>query len=166
MVELEVDALLLSLGPEMPWLTGYTPMPLERLTMLVLGPEGPGQLYIPRLEAPRVIERDDVFSVRPWEEAEDPVALVADQLRAQQARTGRRNARVAVGDRTWARFVFELRDQLPAEMTLERAHPVTGPLRACKEPAEIDALRRAAAAADSVAAQLQNREIPLVGRTE
>ena len=31
-----VDALLLSLGADLPWLTGYQAMPLERLTMLVL----------------------------------------------------------------------------------------------------------------------------------
>ena len=31
-----VDALLLSLGADLPWLTGYEAMPLERITMLVL----------------------------------------------------------------------------------------------------------------------------------
>ena len=36
MAELGVDALLLSVGPELPYLTGYEAMPLERLTMLVL----------------------------------------------------------------------------------------------------------------------------------
>ena len=41
-----------------------------------------------------------------------------------------------------------------------------GPLRAVKDASEIDALRRAAAAADRVAAQLQGGDIPLVGRTE
>src|SRR5947208_14369700 len=41
-----------------------------------------------------------------------------------------------------------------------------GPLRAVKDAAEIAALRRAAAAADRVATQLQSGEIALVGRTE
>ena len=36
MVETGVDALLLSHGADLPWLTGYRAMPLERLTMLVL----------------------------------------------------------------------------------------------------------------------------------
>ncbi|HYA43961.1 MAG TPA: aminopeptidase P family N-terminal domain-containing protein, partial [Acidimicrobiales bacterium] len=31
-----IDALLLSLGADLPWLTGYSAMPLERLTMLVV----------------------------------------------------------------------------------------------------------------------------------
>jgi hypothetical protein len=40
MVEAGVDALLLSLGADLPWMTGYTAMPLERLTMLVLPADG------------------------------------------------------------------------------------------------------------------------------
>ena len=40
MDRLGVDALLLSHGADLPWLTGYRAMPLERLTMLVLRPEG------------------------------------------------------------------------------------------------------------------------------
>jgi len=43
---------------------------------------------------------------------------------------------------------------------------VTGPLRAVKDDDEIGQLRRAAEAADSVAAALQSGEIALVGRTE
>ena len=40
MVEVDVDAVLLSVGPDLPWLTGYTAMPLERLTMLVVPRDG------------------------------------------------------------------------------------------------------------------------------
>jgi Xaa-Pro aminopeptidase len=40
MAELEVDTLLLSVGPDLPYLTGYEAMPLERLTMLVLPRRG------------------------------------------------------------------------------------------------------------------------------
>src|SRR3954453_6271836 len=72
-----VDALLLSLGADLPWLTGYTAMPLERLTMLVLPADGDATRGVPRLEAPRVEEHSEVFSIRPWNETEDPVALVA-----------------------------------------------------------------------------------------
>ena len=36
MVALDVDTLLLSVGPDLPYLIGYEAMPLERLTMLVL----------------------------------------------------------------------------------------------------------------------------------
>src|SRR5690606_6885118 len=39
MEERGVDALLLSVGPDLPYLTGYEAMPLERLTMFALTAE-------------------------------------------------------------------------------------------------------------------------------
>jgi Xaa-Pro aminopeptidase len=157
MVEQGVDVLLVSLGADLPYLTGYEAMPLERLTMLVLPAEGDATLVVPRLEAPRVEERPEVFALRPWDETEDPVAIVA-------ALAGR-PAVAAVGDRTWARFVLDLQGSLPGT-SWRRATAITGPLRAVKGPDEVAALRRAAEAADRVAAALQAGEIPLVGRTE
>ena len=157
MAEQGVDVLLLSVGPDLPWLIGYEAMPLERLTMLVLPRDGEATLVVPRLEAPRVVERSDVFTIRPFEEAIDPVRLVVDLVGAADT--------VGIGDRTWARFVVDLQAQLSAS-SWRKASEVTGPLRAVKDQAEVAALRRAAAAADRVAAQLQGGQIPLVGRTE
>ena len=54
MVTAGVDALLLSVGADLPYFTGYEAMPLERLTMLVLGRDGDATLVVPELEAPRV----------------------------------------------------------------------------------------------------------------
>jgi Xaa-Pro aminopeptidase len=158
MDELGVDVALLSVGPELPWLTGYTAMPLERLTMLVLPQSGEATLVVARLEAPRVVERPDVFTLRAWDETDDPIALVA-RLVGPPAR------RVAIGDRTWARFLLALQDALP-DAGFVRAGELVGPLRARKDPGEIEALRRAGSAVDAIAADLQAGAIPLVGRTE
>ena len=157
MAEVGVDVLLLSVGPDLPWLTGYTAMPLERLTMLVLPRDGEATLVVPGLEAPRVTERPDVFALRPWSETDDPVAIVADLVGPAGA--------VAVGDHTWARFVLDLQSALPAAR-FAKAGLVTGPLRAVKDAAEVESLRRAAQAVDRIAADLQAGKIPLVGRTE
>ena len=54
MDEAGLDALLLSLGADLPWLTGSEAMPLERLTMLVVPANDLATLVVPRLEAPRV----------------------------------------------------------------------------------------------------------------
>src|SRR5438105_10202503 len=78
--ELDLDALLLSLGADLPWLTGYTAMPLERLTMLVLPADADAILVIAKLEAPRVGEQPDVFTIRPWLDTDNPVAIVADLI--------------------------------------------------------------------------------------
>ena len=152
-----VDVLLLSLGADLPWLTGYEAMPLERLTMLVLPREGEATLVVPRLEAPRVEHHAEVFTLRPWEETESPVGIVAGLT----PRTGV----AGIGDRTWAQFLVDLQAELPA-VTWRKASTVTSPLRSVKDAAEVEALRRAGAAADRVAAQLHGGAIPLVGRTE
>ncbi|MGQ0833031.1 MAG: M24 family metallopeptidase [Microthrixaceae bacterium] len=157
MAVLDVDAVLLSVGADLPYLTGYEAMPLERLTMLVLPRDGDATLVVPRLEAPRVQERPDDFSLRPWTEDEDPVAIVAGILGTV--------TRLAIGDRTWARFVVDLQAALPAA-SWRKASEVMGPLRARKDAAEIAALRKAGAAVDRIATQLQTGEIELVGRTE
>src|SRR5690606_16815474 len=155
MAEQGVDALLLSVGPELPWLTGYEAMPLERLTLLVVPVDGDATLLVPRLEAPRVVERPE-FALRAWDATDDPIAVTAELVRG---------GRLAIGDRTWARFVIDLQQALPGA-TWRRASEVLGPLRARKDAAEIEVLRRAGAAVDRIAAQLQAGETDLVGRTE
>jgi Xaa-Pro aminopeptidase len=157
MRERSIDTLLLSVGADLPWISGYEAMPLERLTMLVLPAEGDATLVVPALEAPRVVERPELFSIRPWTETEDPIRIVADQIRP--------DGRVGVGDTTWARFVIDLQALLP-RLRLSRANEVTGPLRSVKDPHEIDALVAAGAAVDRIAIELQRGDIALIGRTE
>ena len=159
MAELEVDALLLSHGADLPWLTGYRAMPLERLTMLVLPLASDPVLVVPGLEAPRVTGADDLFDIRAWSDAEDPVDLVVDLVGAAGA------GRLAVSDRAWATTVLALQRRLPRAEWIE-ASRVTSPIRAVKDEAELEALRAAGAAADRVAQVLQTGGIPLVGRTE
>ena len=65
MTEQRIDTLLLSVGHDLPYLTGYTAMPLERLTMLVVPRDGDATMVIPRLEAPRVVEQPGVFDAAP-----------------------------------------------------------------------------------------------------
>jgi Xaa-Pro aminopeptidase len=158
MADHDVDAVLLSVGADLPWLCGYEAMPLERLTMLVVPREGEATLVVPRLEAPRVTERPDVFTLQTWDETDDPIGIVVERLGGAR--------RLAVGDQTWARFLVELLDHLPSGARFRRADEVLGALRAVKDPAEVEALARAAAAADRVAAELQAGEIVLVNRTE
>ena len=98
-----------------------------------------------------------MFALRSWDETDDPIAIVADLVGAAGS--------LAIGDRTWARFLVDLQAALPAAR-FTRGSEVMGPLRARKDAAEVEALRRAGAAADRVAAELQAGDIELVGRTE
>lgn len=157
-----VDVLLLSVGRDLPYLSGYEAMPLERLTMMVVPRDGEATLVIPRLEAPRVAEQPGVFSLRPWNETDDPVAIVAGLV-------GRPSV-AAVGDTMWARFLVELLGHWQSGdgtgTRYVRSTEVMNALRTRKDAAEIAALQAAGAAADRVAAQLHAGEIPLAGRTE
>jgi Xaa-Pro aminopeptidase len=157
MAEQGVDTLLLSVGHDLPYLTGYMAMPLERLTMLVVPRDGEATMVIPRLEAPRITEQPGVFELLPCSETEDPTAIVA------KLSAGSRT--IAVGDQMWARFLVELLPQLPG-VEYRRGVDVVGPLRMVKDQAEIDALAAAGAAVDRIAGELQAGRIPLVGRTE
>ena len=152
-----IDSLLLSVGHDLPYLSGYSAMPLERLTMLVVPRDGEATMVIPELEAPRVTEQPGVFTLAPWAETDDPTAIVAGLVPA--------NGTLAVGDQMWARFLVELLAQVPSA-EFRRAVDVIGPLRMSKDAAEIDALAAAGAAVDRIAGELQQGEIPLIGRTE
>lgn len=159
-----MDVVLLSLGADLPWLTGYTAMPLERLTMLVVPSAGSGQqptLLVPALEAPRVTPVPKVFSIQPWGETEDPVAMAAAMVKSSTAG----DAVIAISDRAWAMFLLRLEDELK-DASWKRASSVMAPLRAIKDEAEVEALAKAAAAADRVATALLGGEIALIGRTE
>ncbi len=157
MTEHDVDTVLLSVGHDLPYLTGYEAMPLERLTMLVVPREGDAKLLIPGLEAARVTEQPGVFDLVPWAETDDPSAMVG-KLAAG-------SSRIAVGDQMWARFLVELLPHLPGA-TFTRSVDVVGALRMAKDAAEIAALAAAGAAVDTIAGELQRGEIPLVGKTE
>lgn len=149
-----IQSVLLSVGSDLPYLTGYEAMATERLTMLVVTQDRDPVLVIPALEAPRV--EPGPFEVRAWTETEEPEAIVADLA-------GRPDV-AAVGDQTWSRFLLEL---LPimTETTFVSASGLMGELRMRKEPSEVQALREVAAAADRVAERIPTT-ISFTGRTE
>ena len=159
MNEAGIDVLLVSVGRDLPYLTGYEAMPLERLTMLVVPKEGDATLVVPRMEAPRVVERPSVFTLLRWNETDDPVSLVAGLVGQP--------ATAAIGDTMWARFLVDLLGYWPSTSThYLRSVEVMNALRMRKDAAEIAALADAGAAVDRIAADLQAGRIPLVGRTE
>jgi Xaa-Pro aminopeptidase len=172
-------ALLLTPGPDLRYLTGYDAQQLERLTCLVVpaggggraaeggvgenGAGGGGQpfLVVPRLELPAAQASPAgglELEIIPWEETDDPYALVAGRL-------GLAGREVAVGlsDRMWALMVLRFRDALPG-VRQELASAALRGLRIRKTPAEVAALRAAGEAIDRVHARVPGWLRP--GRTE
>ena len=152
-----VDALLIGVGADLRYLTGYEAMPLERLTLLVVAPGRPARLIVPRLErgAAEAGIRSPI-AIETWDETDDPYALTVRDLP-----TG---GRVAVSDTMLAMHVLRLQVALGQATSYELASGVLRESRMVKDPDEIALLRLAAQAADRVVAQIAAG--PLVGRTE
>ncbi len=163
----DVDALLIAVGPDLEYLTGYQAMPLERLTMLALVRGDAPFLIVPRLEEPaaRAGLRAPVDVVT-WSESEDARAIVADRVRRGASGSGAdrsRTLRVAVSDRLTAYHLLPFQAALP-DAEWSSATALLRGLRMIKDPDEIALLRLAGAAADRVVDQIASGR--LVGRTE
>ena len=123
-------------------------MPLERLTMLVMQPDGRPTLVVPRLEqsaaqaAPGV--EAGLVDLVTWTETEDPIRNVALALRDGAAQPG---AELLVSDSLRAAFLLKLQAGIPTAR-FGLASTVTSPLRQIKDAEEIELLRVAAHAAD------------------
>lgn len=154
------QALLLGLGADLRYLTGYTAHALERLTLLVLPADGPAVLVAPRLEAMAAAASPaaaaGLVEIAAWDETDDPFALVS-------ARLGAGAGRLLVDPVLPARFLLALQRALPGR-PFGLSTEVTRDLRIVKEGDEVELLRRAAQAADRVVARIAAG--PLVGRTE
>src|SRR5579862_9692398 len=91
-----LDALLLTPGPDLRYVTGYEAHQLERLTCLVVPADADPLLLVPRLEFPAAQASPAGalgIEIRGWQETEDPYAL----LRAHLGRP----ERVGLSDRMW-----------------------------------------------------------------
>jgi Xaa-Pro aminopeptidase len=160
------DAVLIGVGSDLEYLTGYRAMPLERLTLLVAARGAEPFLVVPRLERAAADAGLRIgLPIRTWEETEDPYALALSGLAAARDR----EVRLAVSDRLWATHLLAFQAHLAEDDRFDAyefglASSLLGELRAIKDPDEIALLRLAAHAADRVVAAIAAG--PLVGRTE
>lgn len=153
-----LDAMLVSPGPDLRYLTGYSAIPLERLTCLVLPVRGEPFLVVPELEeaaarAAGVPELD--LEIVAWSETQDPFAITAARLGPVGA--------VAVDNHMWAEKTLRFAQVMPGTAQ-NLAGEVLAPLRARKSAAEVAELVRAGAAIDAVHAAMADWLRP--GRTE
>ena len=155
MHELDLDALCVSSGSDLPYLTGYRAHDSERMTMLVVDADANATLVVPLLEAPKIVPVPDAFAIVAWAETEDPIGIVNSLVPG--------GSRTAVGSQTWSRFVLGLqaadehRDWVDAESLMSG-------LRIIKSVDEITALRAAASTVDSVVDTFD--DVRFEGRTE
>lgn len=150
--------LLIAPGPDLVWLTGYTPPAVtERLTLLVLADGRDPVLVVPALEAPDAARAvgAPALTLHDWTDGKDPYAVTADLLD--------RGGRFGISDNAWALHLLRLQTTLPGTTyaSLTEALPM---LRAVKDPAELELLAAAGAAADRAFEEI--RKMPFAGRRE
>ena len=152
-------AILVGVGADMRYLTGYPAMPMERLTMLVIPTAGDVALVAPRLEAAPARScppaAAGLLPVVTWDETDDPHGLVATMVRDTVASPDEA-LRIAVSDDLPARHLLRLQERI-AGSRFELASPLLGRLRIVKDQDEITLLTEAAHAADRVVAQDRRR---------
>jgi len=161
LVESGTSALLVGVGPELEWLTGYAAHGGERLNLLVIPADGEVAYVSPRLEAPAALAApgfvDGRLRIATWEETDDPYLLVPGLVPPPEP------LRLLVSDGLRAQFVLGLQAVLPGA-GWGLASGVLAPLRRSKDADEIALLRAAARAADRAIERVISG--PLVGRTE
>ncbi|QNI07373.1 aminopeptidase P family protein [Mycobacterium kubicae] len=148
--------LVITPGYDLRYLIGSRAQTFERLTALVIPASGDATVVLPRLELASLADSAAVelgVSVQDWVDGEDPYRLVRDALGGAAA---------AVTESMPALHLLPLAEVLGAVPVL--ATDVLRQLRMIKEPAEIDALRKAGAAIDRVHARVPEFLVP--GRTE
>jgi len=149
-------ALVVGPSPDLAYLTGYDPTPLERPTLLVVRPERRPALVVPMLERPLAAEAPSagLLELLAWRDGDDPYELTGALLRAGP---------VLVSDRIWGVHVLAMQSAAPGHAWWSAA-PAIGAMRARKDVEELAALRRAGAAADAALTDLLRGR--LIGRRE
>src|SRR6478735_782272 len=150
--------LVITPGYDLRYLIGSRAETFERLTALVIPISGEPTVVVPRLELASLRESAAVelaLPVRDWVDGQDPYDLVLAALGGEPVAT-------AVTDAMPALHLLPLTAKLGVLPVL--ATDVLRTLRMLKDPAEVDALRKAGAAIDRVHARVPEFLAP--GRTE
>jgi Xaa-Pro aminopeptidase len=135
-----LGALIVAPSADLHYLTEYEPPPLERLTCLIVRPQADPVLVVPELERPlaEASTAGGLAEIVSWGDTDDPYGVVAGMLDGE---------RVGCSDRLWAGHLLRLQRAVP-DTGFEPASDVLAPLRAIKDPQELELLGRAARYAD------------------
>ncbi len=154
--EAGLDAIVVAPSPDLVYLTGYDPMPLERPSLLIVRAGSDAVLMVPELERRLAIDAiGDAIEILGWTDAHDPYAIAAGFLPPA--------GRIGLSDRILGVHVLALQEAVPAAR-FTSASSVLGVLRAQKDTDELAALRRAARGADEAFREICTRRF--LGRRE
>ena len=154
-------ALALTPGANTAYLVDYAADAGERHAFLFVPASGDPILVVPELDGSRARDGAAVADVRTWGDGDDPLVVVEAALDD----CGITGGEVLLDPEMAARFVIDLQELRP-DCEFALADAALGPLRARKDDAEIDALRRAGRAADRAMRDVRTWGAEAVGCTE
>lgn len=154
-----IDWLFVSISPDLQYLTGYSSLLTERLTLFLVPQAGRPTMVMPHFESLKLAqEGQEVFyDVRAWSETEDPVAIVKEIVGANPATVG-------IAEQLWSVFLLRIQDTLPTSTRYISASEVLEPMRLRKDETEIANLREMGRRMDRVFAE--TCRLKFAGRTE
>jgi Xaa-Pro aminopeptidase len=161
-----LGGLMIGVGPDLRYLTGFVGEPMERFTLLVVPRDGPVSFLVPRLESEKAsgtpLVRAGHATVVPFDETDDAPAIAAG-LAAPGSPAGTGAGSIGLSDRLWAMHVLQLQAAMSGRR-FESASAVMRDLRQVKDADEARLLALASEAADRTIDSIASGK--LVGRTE
>ncbi|MEI6404407.1 MAG: Xaa-Pro peptidase family protein [Actinomycetes bacterium] len=157
LAQTETDTIFVTPSADLKYLTGYSALPLERLTCLAISATGKTWMIVPTLERPSAEAHNvEMYGIEllDWNETENPYTKLASAVGAV--------AKPLVNNLMWVEKAWHL--QAAFGVNVELANHVLSDIRAVKTVDEVAALHEAGRAIDSVHSQMGQWLRP--GRTE
>ena len=152
------EAVVLSPGPTLTYLTGFETAPSERHFLFFLTPGRDPVVFAPAMYDAQL--EDTPVEPRLWDDGDDPREVLEDVCTALGDLE-----HIYVDDRMWAQFTQDLRDVRP-DATYGLASEVLEDLRIRKDETELETLARAGELADRVSMEIRGRGEEVIGLTE
>ena len=156
------DALVCVPGRTLQYLTGFDEPQRDRHLLFVVPAEGDPAAFVPALSAAQFRAETWVGEIETWADDDDPVAALAAFLDDLDVPTA---PHLLVEDTMWATILQDVRSVRP-DATIGLASEVVADRRIRKDDAEVDAIRRASAAADDAVRAVRALGADAVGLTE
>lgn len=151
------EAIFITPGADLRYLTGYDALPLERLTCLAIRSDGRSWLIVPTLEKPAALAHgvpELGIDLLDWQETQNAYQILLSKVGKPK--------NSLVNNLMWVEKAFGIRHELGSEVQL--AGKLLSGIREIKSPQEVAYLHEAGRAIDEVHSNMQLWLRP--GRTE
>jgi Xaa-Pro aminopeptidase len=154
-----VGLVVLPLGSNLRYLSGFSDEPAERLLALLLPADGDPLFLVPALYEEQVRRTSPIQELRVWKDEEGVDGILAKAIADLRAE----RATIAVDESMGSGFLL-LFQRVAPRASYRGVSAILGPLRATKDPEELLAMERASALADEAFARAS--ELRIAGMTE